>query len=62
VTDLARACLLVIQPDESGVPDLRTVRRFARRFFAVDMVVGPDGALYYVDVHSGDLRRIRYGA
>ncbi len=58
VTDLARSCLFVIQPDENGVPDARTTRIFARRFRAVDMVVGPDGALYYVDVYSNSLRRI----
>jgi len=60
VSDLPRACLFTIQPDEDGRPDARTTRIFARHFHAVDMVVGPDGALYYVDVYSGELRRISY--
>ena len=62
LADLPRTCLFVIQPDENGIPDPRTLRQFARHFFAVDMVVGPDGALYYVDVYGGELRRIIYRA
>jgi glucose/arabinose dehydrogenase len=61
VSDLPRRCLFVIQPDANGVPDVRTTRIFARHFRAVDMVNGPDGALYYVDVYQGQLRRISYG-
>ena len=60
VTDLPRACLFVIQTGADGAPDVRTTRMFARRFRAVDMVVGPDGAMYYVDVYSGSLHRISY--
>jgi glucose/arabinose dehydrogenase len=58
--DVARQCIFVVQPGEDGVPDPRTARQFARSTFPVDMAVGPDGALYYVNVLHGELRRITY--
>ncbi len=45
---------------KTGLPDPHTARQFARHVFAVDLVVGPDGALYYVSVYDGELRRITY--
>ena len=58
--DLARRCLFVMTAAADGLPDPHTVRLFERPVSIVDLVVGPDGALYYADINHGGLRRISY--
>ena len=58
--DHARQCIFVMEPAPDGQPDTADVRLFASAARAVDIVVGSDGALYYVDAIGGELRRIRW--
>ncbi len=59
--DYARTCIWALPLDASGEPDPAAVRNFATdAAFPVDLQVGPDGDLYYVDVVGGTIRRIHY--
>jgi glucose/arabinose dehydrogenase len=62
-TDYARPCIWVIKPGTDGKPDPATIQAFDLDVVSpVDLEVGPDGALYYVDVGLGEIRRIQYSA
>jgi glucose/arabinose dehydrogenase len=60
--DTNRACIWVARAGDDGQPDLFTLRHFRTRARAVDLQVGPDGALYYLDYGAGALRRIQHYA
>jgi glucose/arabinose dehydrogenase len=56
--DQPRGCMWVIHAGADGLPDGDDIELFATGIAAVDLQVGPDGALYYVDPVAGSLRRI----
>lgn len=62
IGDFQRACIWVMQPGADGLPDARRSHLFRSGVAPVDIQVGPDGALHYVDVLSGTVRRIRHVA
>jgi glucose/arabinose dehydrogenase len=58
--DYSRRCLWVIPAGEDGVPDPAQRRVFVTGAAQpVDLQIGPDGEVYYVDL-GGTIRRIRY--
>jgi glucose/arabinose dehydrogenase len=58
--DFSRQCIWVVPPDARGAPDPAQRRPFAVGAAGpVDLEVGPDGELYYVD-YGGTVRRIAY--
>jgi glucose/arabinose dehydrogenase len=59
--DYSRRCVWVMTPGSDGVPDPTTVSVFASGVGGVvDLKVGPDGALYLVEMQEGTIRRIAY--
>jgi glucose/arabinose dehydrogenase/PKD repeat protein len=58
--DYSRNCIWVMHAGADGVPNRAAVETFASGTFAVDLQVGPDGALYYPDIVTGEIRRIAY--
>ncbi len=65
-TDYARYCIWHVPVDSNGDPIFDDIEVFdiLPEFGAapVDLKVGPDGALYYVDIIRGQLRRIQHTA
>ncbi|PPK97306.1 glucose/arabinose dehydrogenase [Kineococcus xinjiangensis] len=61
--DFSRGCLMVMKPGSDGRPQPSTLTEFSTTTpWAVDLEVGPGGDLYYLDIYSGDLHRIRYSS
>jgi glucose/arabinose dehydrogenase len=61
--DHSRKCIWVMQPGSSSMPSPNHVKTFvAPAANPVDLQVGPDGNLYYVDFDGGTVRRIAYAA
>jgi glucose/arabinose dehydrogenase len=65
ITDAARKCVWSMQEGPDGRPDPSTMANFARAhhdetFNPVDVVEGPDGALYMPDFYAGGIMQIRY--
>ncbi len=63
-SDYARHCIWVL-PDlnQDGEPETAAVHAFdANVVSPVDLEVGPDGALYYVDIGLGEIRQIQFNA
>jgi glucose/arabinose dehydrogenase len=58
--DYARRCIWVMRPGADGVPDPATRTGFRSDAFAVDLKMGPNGDLFYVDIARGEVHRIRY--
>ncbi len=59
--DYSRRCIWVMFPGADGVPDPSTRTLFRQSSaFPVELEIGPNGDLYYVDIAAGALRRIRY--
>lgn len=59
--DYSRRCVWVMTPGSDGVPDPASVSVFASGVGGVvDLKVGPDGALYLVEMQEGTIRRIAY--
>jgi glucose/arabinose dehydrogenase len=58
--DYSRQCIWVMFPGAGGVPDPAN-RMLVREsgVFPVDLEIGPNGDLYYVDIAAGEVRRIR---
>jgi hypothetical protein len=51
----------VMYPGASGEPDPGNLQTFATELGAiVDLKVGPDGDVFYIDIRLGELRRISY--
>jgi len=60
-TDQARNCLWAMLPGEDGLPDPEAIETFDPGApHAVDLELGPDGALYYADLDDGQIRRISH--
>ncbi len=61
-SDYSRSCLWVMFPGEGGDPDPAAATPFASSALgAVDLQIGPDGNLYYVDFDGGRILRVVYG-
>jgi glucose/arabinose dehydrogenase len=56
--DQPRGCMWFIPAGRNALPDGDAIELFASGIAAVDLQVGPDGALYYVDPLAGSVRRI----
>ena len=57
-TDAVRGCVWVMFPGADGRPDPLTTERFMREdliYPGIDIEEGPDGALYYTDLTSGEM-------
>ena len=59
--DYSRKCIWVALAGADGQPDFTQPRLFHQAADPVDLQIGPDNNLYYVD-HGGTIRRIRYDA
>ena len=58
--DYARGCIWSMTAGAGGVPDPATRKVFVDGANTpVDLQIGPDGALYYVSVGSGSIRRVQ---
>jgi hypothetical protein len=61
--DHNRRCIFVMFPGLDGLPNPDDRRWFAvGSGFVVDLEIGPGGDLHYVDISTGQVRRIRYDA
>jgi glucose/arabinose dehydrogenase len=59
--DYARQCIWAMLPGVDGLPNRANVQTFETdSAFPVDLTPGPGGDLYYVDIVSGDIRRIHF--
>jgi glucose/arabinose dehydrogenase len=59
--DYSRKCIWALLPGAGGLPDPANVQTFVNPAAGpVDLEVGPDGNLYYVDLDGGTVDRIRY--
>ena len=47
-------------PSAGGMPDPGNILTFIDNAFAVDLQIGPGGDVFYVDIASGQIRRIEY--
>ena len=57
--DYERNCIWAMLPGANGLPNPKNIQTFdAGAHTPVDLVVGPDGALYYVDIGEGKIMRI----
>lgn len=60
-SDSTRGCVWVMGKDAAGAPDPAKVTTFASGLSVpVQLQFGPGGALYYVSLDTGELRRIAY--
>lgn len=60
-TDFSRDCIWVMQKGANGLPDPATRKTFvAGAANPVDLQIGPNGDLFYVDFDGGTIRRIEY--
>jgi glucose/arabinose dehydrogenase len=60
--DYSRKCIWVAMAGANGQPDFTQPRLFRNAADPVDLQVGPDNNIYYVDHGGGTIRRIRYDA
>ncbi len=62
-SDYSRKCMWVMFPDVDGNPDPASTEAFANTVATgpVDLQIGPDGNLYYVDFNGGRIMRVKYG-
>lgn len=62
-SDYSRDCIWAMQTGTNGLPDPTKIVTFAAGAAnPVDVVVGPDGNVYYVDIEGGAVRQIRFAA
>ncbi len=59
-SDYSRACTWVMFPDAAGTPSPSRIATFLTDAAAVDLQIGPEGDLFYVDLPGGRVRRVRY--
>lgn len=60
--DYSRNCIWVMTKDAGGLPDPATVTPFVSAAAGpTDLVISPQGELFYADVQGGTIRRIVYG-
>jgi glucose/arabinose dehydrogenase len=65
MADAARGCIWAVAPDAEGKPDLSSISNFATAdggdaISPVDIVQGPDGALYAPNFYDDSIEQIRY--
>jgi glucose/arabinose dehydrogenase len=61
--DYSRNCIWAMLPGVDGLPDPNNIQTFdAGASSPVNLVVGPDGALYYPDLTTGRVWRIDYAS
>nr|CEL18799.1 Chitinase [Kibdelosporangium sp. MJ126-NF4]CTQ96348.1 Chitinase (EC 3.2.1.14) [Kibdelosporangium sp. MJ126-NF4] len=60
--DYSRRCIWTMFPGTNGVPDPATRIGFKTNAFAVDLKIGPNGDLFFVDIAAGEVRRFRYNS
>lgn len=62
--DYSRNCIWAMPLGADGLPDPAAVRTFATGLTTgpVDLIIGPDGDLYYAGLNSGTIQRISYTA
>ena len=61
--DYSRRCIWVFRTGDDGLPEAAGLESFAVQAAGpVDLEVGPDGDLFYVDFDGGTVRRIEYTA
>ena len=61
-SDYSRKCMWVMFPDGSGNPNPASTAAFASSAAGpVDLRIGPDGNLYYVDFDGGRIMQVKYG-
>jgi glucose/arabinose dehydrogenase len=59
--DYSRNCIWAMLPGAGGLPDPASIQTFdAGAASPVSLEVGPDGALYYVDLAGGKIWRVAY--
>ncbi len=59
--DYDRHCIWVMPQNQNGLPDPNLTQVFlANAGFPVELVAGPGGDLFYVDIGLGRIRRIQY--
>jgi glucose/arabinose dehydrogenase len=64
MADYSRSCVWFMRaPTPTSAPDPSTVETFATGAASpVDLEIGPNGELYYVDIGGGTIRRYRYSS
>lgn len=65
MADVARGCIWAVDPGPGGQPDLTSISNFATAdegasISPVDIVQGPDGALYAPNFYDDSIEQIRY--
>lgn len=58
--DFSRRCIWAVQAGPDGRPDGSTVTTFITDAAPVDLAIGPDGDLFYVDILAGSVHRVAY--
>ena len=60
-SDYGKRFIRVMMPAANGLPDTAAVSDFVlNNVAAVDLQIGPEGALYYVDIVAGTVSRVSY--
>ena len=59
-SDYSRGCIIVMFPGSSGLPATNMVERFVTDAAPVNLEIGPDGDLFYVDIIAGTVERVRF--
>ena len=60
-SDYSRNCIWVMFKGTNGLPNPANIATFVTAAAGpVDLQIGPDGNLYYVDINSGTIRRIQF--
>lgn len=60
-TDFSRKCIWVMEKGANGLPDPSKVNTFlAGASGPVNLQIGPEGDLFYVNISGGEIRRIRH--
>ena len=60
IADYSIRCIRVMFPDGSGIPNKGTISSFVGDASPVDLQIGPEGDLYFVDIGSGRVVRVAY--
>ncbi len=61
VADYSQQKIMVMYPNQQGMPDPATIEDFIpHEVQPVDLQVGPDGDLFYVDLADGAINRIQF--
>jgi glucose/arabinose dehydrogenase len=59
--DYSRQCIWAMKPSTpGGLPSTSNIETFVTGAFPVDLAIGPGNELYYADIGTGTVRRLRY--